>query len=74
MRTIQIVEAQTLFSKLLAAAEAGEEISLTRNGRVVVRLLPGSAPPAPIPGRWRKSEPGYDSMSGSHSELLSPLD
>lgn len=40
MRTIQIVEAKARFSALLAAVEAGEEIAITRHGRVVARLVP----------------------------------
>ncbi len=40
MRTIQIVEAKAKFSALLAAVEAGEEIAITRHGRVVARLVP----------------------------------
>lgn len=40
MRTVQIVEAKARFSSLLAAVEAGEEIAITRHGRVVARLVP----------------------------------
>jgi len=40
MRSIQIVEAKAKFSALLAAVEAGEEIAITRHGRVVARLVP----------------------------------
>ena len=40
MRAIQIAEAKAKFSALLAAVEAGEEIAITRHGRVVARLVP----------------------------------
>ncbi|MFW5452908.1 type II toxin-antitoxin system Phd/YefM family antitoxin [Thioalkalivibrio sulfidiphilus] len=40
MRTVQIVEAKAHFSALLAAVEAGEEIAITRHGKVVARLVP----------------------------------
>lgn len=40
MRAIQIVEAKARFSALLAAVEAGEEIAITRHGKVVARLVP----------------------------------
>lgn len=40
MRTIQIVEAKAKFSALLAAVEAGEEIAITRHGKVVARIVP----------------------------------
>lgn len=40
MRTIQVVEAKSKFSALLAAVEAGEEIAITRHGKVVARIVP----------------------------------
>jgi prevent-host-death family protein len=40
MRSIQVVEAKAQFSALLAAVEAGEEVAITRHGKVVARLVP----------------------------------
>ncbi len=40
MRAVQVVEAKAKFSSLLAAVEAGEEIAITRHGRVVARMVP----------------------------------
>lgn len=40
MRTVQVVEAKAKFSSLLAAVEAGEEVAITRHGRIVARLVP----------------------------------
>lgn len=40
MRNIPVVEAKAHFSALLADVERGEEIAITRNGRVVARLVP----------------------------------
>lgn len=40
MRTVQVVEAKANFSALLAAVEAGEEIVITRHGKVVARMVP----------------------------------
>ena len=40
MRSMSVVEAKAHFSALLAAAEAGEEIAITRRGRVIARLVP----------------------------------
>lgn len=40
MRTIAVVEAKSHFSALLAAVEAGEEVAITRRGRVIARLVP----------------------------------
>jgi prevent-host-death family protein len=42
MKTVQVVEAKSKFSSLLAAVEAGEEIAITRHGKVVARMIPDS--------------------------------
>ena len=43
MRQVGAFEAKTHLSELLAAVEAGEEITITRRGRAVARLVPVSA-------------------------------
>lgn len=40
MKTITVVEAKAHFSALLAEVEGGQEIAVTRHGRVVARLVP----------------------------------
>lgn len=40
MRQVGAFEAKTHLSELLAAVEAGEEITITRRGRAVARLVP----------------------------------
>lgn len=40
MKTITVVEAKAHFSALLAEVEGGQEIAVTRHGRVVARLMP----------------------------------
>ena len=40
MREVGAFEAKTHLSELLAAVEAGEEITITRRGRAVARLVP----------------------------------
>ncbi len=40
MRNVSVVEAKSSFSALLAEVEAGNEIAVTRHGRVVARLVP----------------------------------
>ena len=40
MRMVGAREANQQFSRLLKAAEKGEEIHITRNGKVVARLSP----------------------------------
>ncbi len=39
-KTIIVVEAQAHFSSVLTEVEAGEEIAVTRNGKIVARLVP----------------------------------
>lgn len=43
MRTIGAFEAKTQFGSLIAAAERGEEIVITRHGRPVARLVPAES-------------------------------
>lgn len=40
MKSVSVVEAKSRFSALLAEVEAGEEIVVTRHGKVVARLVP----------------------------------
>ena len=40
VRSITVVEAKSHFSAVLAEVEAGEEIAVTRHGKIVARLVP----------------------------------
>ncbi len=40
MQTIAAFEAKTHFSRLLAQVEQGEEITITKHGHVVARIVP----------------------------------
>jgi len=40
VKSVSVVEAKSHFSALLAEVEAGEEIAVTRHGKVVARLVP----------------------------------
>ena len=44
MRTVGAREANQQFSRLLREAEDGQEITITRNGRAVARLIPARGP------------------------------
>lgn len=52
--TVSIYDAKAHLSRLVASAEHGEEVTITRHGRPVARLVP-VAPrrPARLPGAWR---------------------
>ncbi|MDX5444715.1 MAG: type II toxin-antitoxin system prevent-host-death family antitoxin [Zoogloeaceae bacterium] len=39
MRTVPVYEAKTKFSELLAAVEHGEQVTITRRGRAVARIV-----------------------------------
>ncbi len=43
MRTVAVVEARSRFSALLVAVEEGEEVAITRRGRVIARLVSDTA-------------------------------
>lgn len=40
MKHVSIVEAKSHFSALIAEVETGQEIAVTRHGKVVARLVP----------------------------------
>lgn len=40
MKSVSVVEAKSRFSALLADVEAGEEVVVTRHGKVVARMVP----------------------------------
>jgi prevent-host-death family protein len=52
MVIVNVHEAKTQFSRLLARAEAGEEIVIARAGSPVVRLVPVEQPAKRVLGRW----------------------
>lgn len=52
--TVNVYDAKTHFSRLLARAEGGAEIVISRHGRPVARLIPyRSDPVARQPGIWK---------------------
>jgi prevent-host-death family protein len=50
---ISIHAAKTHLSRLIARAEAGEEIIIARGRKPVVKLVAIAAKPKRIPGRWK---------------------
>ena len=51
---VSIHAAKTHLSRLVARAEAGEEIVIARGRKPVVKLVPIEAPkPRRVPGRWK---------------------
>jgi prevent-host-death family protein len=50
---ISIHAAKTHLSRLIARAEAGEEVIIARSGKPVVKLVSLAAKPKRVPGRWK---------------------
>lgn len=71
MRTVNVYEAKTQLSKLLAEVEAGGEVVIARNGVPVARLSPVKKVLPRIPGEWRKY-PGWENFDYDPS-LFAPL-
>ncbi len=76
MRTVQVVEAKARFSALLAAVEAGEEIAITRHGRIVARLVPDTPRMAAELFRplWEESDVDLEAPADPFPEPATPLD
>lgn len=53
MPVVNMHEAKTQLSKLVARAEAGEDIVIARDGKPVIRLTP-----VPAPARWAQRVDG----------------
>lgn len=53
MKTVNIHEAKTNLSRLLAQVEAGEEVVIARNGKPVARLVACKRRGKPQFGSWK---------------------
>lgn len=54
MLTVNMHEAKTQLSKLVARVEAGEEVVIARDGKPVARLVAAEPKPARLPfGAWK---------------------
>jgi prevent-host-death family protein len=76
MRTVPVVEFKTHISSLLAAVEQGEEIAITRHGKVVARMVapkPLTAASAFAPF-WQAGEIDLEAPVDRPPEPLSDLD
>jgi prevent-host-death family protein len=51
MTTVTVHHAKTHLSKLIAAAERGEEVIIARGNKPAVRLVPADTAPAPVAPR-----------------------
>lgn len=71
--TVNIYDAKTRLSALLALVEAGEEVIIARNGRPVARLAPLSTRgPDRVPGVWKgrlRIAADFDEFSDADAEV-----
>ncbi|MBM5810421.1 MAG: type II toxin-antitoxin system prevent-host-death family antitoxin [Gammaproteobacteria bacterium] len=76
MRTVQVVEVKAKLSSILAAVEAGEEIAITRRGRVVARLVPESTRKAADLFRafWEEPDTDLEAPPDQPPGPVKPLD
>jgi prevent-host-death family protein len=76
MRAVNVDTAKTTFSKLLDRVEHGQEITITRNGRPVAKLVPASTRRSPRPlGRLKgKIRIAADFDAPLPEELLSEFE
>ncbi|MFN8081517.1 MAG: type II toxin-antitoxin system prevent-host-death family antitoxin [Kineosporiaceae bacterium] len=69
MRTVNVQDAKTNLSKLLAAVEAGETITIARAGRAVAQLVPAQSVPSRTFGVMHLSVPDNFDAPLPESEL-----
>ncbi len=67
MTEVSLAEAKAKLSALVDKVEAGEEILITRHGKLVARLGPATAPRRPLPSlaAFRKTMPKQRVSSAS---------
>lgn len=61
---VNMLEAKNALSRLVAAAERGEDVILARDGKPVARIVGYQAPKVKPPGAWKgkvKVSPDWDS-------------
>lgn len=66
MITVNVHEAKTNLSRLLAQAEAGEDVVIARNGKPVVRMVPvqerGKPQPDVFKGKFVLTDSFYEPL------------
>lgn len=66
--TVNIHEAKTHLSRLLANVAAGDEVIIARNGEPVARLVSVNVPQPRKPGRFRGQISGVESLLESEGQ------
>lgn len=76
MRRVPVVEMKAHLSALLADVEGGEEIAITRHGRVIARLVPAVPRSAADAFRpyWGEADIDLEAPSDEPAEAVPSLD
>jgi len=69
-RTVSVAEAKARLSELIAAAEAGEDVIITKRGKAVVRLIAEPAARMPVDLRWLRETTQAMAHQGEDSVTL----
>ena len=71
LKTVNMLEAKTHLSRLVAAVERGEEIVISRNGKAVARLVPhvSRKPTSPIGIAKGKFDIDWDAWFAMDAEI-----
>ena len=74
MRTVSITEAKAHFDEMLDSVESGEDVLITRHGRVIAKIGAPQAPKKPLPlarlAALRKSMPPWSKPSAQLLRLI----
>ena len=76
METVTLAEAKAQLSRLVALVEAGEEVTITKRGRPVVRLIPSTPIRQQLPAldELRSRLPQQDESAGEFIRRLKDTD
>jgi prevent-host-death family protein len=73
MQVINIHEAKTHLSRILAEVEAGKSVLLARSGKPIAKLSPYQEEGQPEPGLWRgriRMDPDFDNEDARIDDLF----
>lgn len=76
MKTVPVVEMKSHLSALLAQVARGDEIAISRHGRIIARLVPDSPRMATEAFRpfWTGEEIDLEAPADTLPEAVAPLD
>ena len=67
---INMLAAKNQLSRLVAAAQRGEEVILARDGKPVAKLVKYDAPRVKPPGVWQSTVPYCDTWRSPETDAL----